>query len=901
MRKQVSLIITFCLMLFALSGVTIYDIQYTTNAGSGTYPSPYAGQNVTTQGIVTAYGYSGSYGYYISMPEGGAWKGILVYDSHNSPLPGSLVSVSGQVWEFYGLTEIRNVTSCQVISSGNPIPPVVDVTTSQANSEAYEGVLMQISNALVTQTVNQYGEWYVNDGSGELQIGSVFFDQSSLGTLTSQGVLFNSITGIGHYSYGSYSLNPRSAADLIVNPQGVVITLPHLQVPSNADVTVPINVSNLTLAQGFQSYHFNLSFDPGVLTYLSYGTTGTLSSNGTVMVTPSLGSLNVQYVSNGFLIGQGALLNLNFRAGVAGVTNLTATNFTFNDTPVMLINQGLITVGNSGGEVIDTLSVIQRPLLNIPVIVLPGENFSIECVAPPNVTGWQASLKKGNLEYNLPLTTTYYDPQIPRWILTAEVPNVNVFELYDLHVSASGGINDRTRHSVEVLPTRKTNYYFAQVTDVHMPTHIFYPNAGYDTDSTETVDFREVINDINIIRPEFVLLTGDIVNEGEMEEFENLRVYTKAKRVLAELEVPVYMIAGNHDIGGWTTTPPPAGSARKFWWKNFGWSWLNNSAVSWPLHTQDYSFDYGPVHYVGLEGYDNYDNYLPNIYGETSYTAAQMQWLHNDLAAAGNSTKVLFHHYDFADQINLSALDLDMALWGHIHYDSGSLTATPYNLATDAVCDGGRAYRMVRVNGTSLQPYATLHAGNSGNQIHIEYIPNNFGYADSVTATVTNNQPFSFENAVVKFKMPSGNADYRVTGGVLEQVDRSGEFNLCYVRINLTANTTVTVSIRISGTQADDAHLPATELTLNGIYPNPFRECVNFSLNQEKAFQLRINVYNLKGELVKTIFDGTAKSGISYYTWNGTDSSLRPVPNGIYLLNISEEKHNLTRKIIKLR
>jgi len=278
-----------------------------------------------------------------------------------------------------------------------------------------------------------------------------------------------------------------------------------------------------------------------------------------------------------------------------------------------------------------------------------------------------------------------------------------------------------------------------------------------------------------------------------------------------------------------------------------------------------------------------------------------MQWLHNDLAAAGNSTKVLFHHYDFADQINLSALDLDMALWGHIHYDSGSLTATPYNLATDAVCDGGRAYRMVRVNGTSLQPYATLHAGNSGNQIHIEYIPNNFGYADSVTAAVTNNQPFNFENAVVKFKMPSGNADYRVTGGVLEQVDRSGEFNVCYVRINLTANTTVTVSIRISGTQADDAHLPATELTLNGIYPNPFRECINFSLNQEKALPLSIRVYNLKGELVKTIFDGTAKSGISYYTWNGTDSSLRPVPNGIYLLNISEEKHNLTRKIIKLR
>jgi len=566
-----------CLLFGSLGAVTIFEIQYTTNPGNGTYPSPYAGQYVTTDGIVTANGYGGSYGYYISMPEGGAWKGILVYDNTHNPAPGTWISVTGQVWEYYGLTEIRNVTNYQVLSVGNPIPEAEAVTTAQASSEPYEGVLVRLQNAVVTQEINQYSEWAVSDGSGNCIINDVFFDQIQLGSMIAMGVLFDSITGIGHYSYGIYNVNPRSPADVIINTQSVIITLPNLQVDSNAQVTVPISVSNLTMSQGFQSYQFELSYDPGVLNYVSYSTAGTLSSGGTVMATPSIASISVNFTTNGYLLGQGTLLNLNFIAAGDGVTPLIAGNFSFNDTAVMIINQGLVTVGVSGGEVIDTLSVIQRPLLNIPQIVLPGESFRIECVAPPATTNWAARLERGNLSAELNITNTEYETSPPRWLLSVTVPNVNVFEQYDLRVTASGGINDRARRSVQVLPTRKTNYYFAHITDIHLPTQIYYPYTGYNTDSTEVVDFREVIKDFNIIRPEFVLLTGDLVHQGELEEFENLRFYTKAKRVLGELEVPVYLTSGNHDIGGWQQTAPPAGSARRFWWKNFGWSWLDNT------------------------------------------------------------------------------------------------------------------------------------------------------------------------------------------------------------------------------------------------------------------------------------------------------------------------------------
>jgi hypothetical protein len=67
-------------------------------------------------------------------------------------------------------------------------------------------------------------------------------------------------------------------------------------------------------------------------------------------------------------------------------------------------------------------------------------------------------------------------------------------------------------------------------------------------------------------------LREDVINEGELEGFAGMYSFGWAQRAIAELEVPVYITAGNHDIGGWTNTPPPAGSARRNWWRYFGGS-----------------------------------------------------------------------------------------------------------------------------------------------------------------------------------------------------------------------------------------------------------------------------------------------------------------------------------------
>lgn len=542
----------------------------------------------------------------------------------------------------------------------------------------------------------------------------------------------------------------------------------------------------------------------------------------------------------------------------------------------------------------DTLTVIMRPLLNIPAIHVPGETLSITCLAPPTASSWQAELRHRGKVVPLSVTSSQYLNSPDRWELSAAIPTIPVYELYDLRVTASGGIDDTSANAVRVLPTRKTDYYFIHLTDLHLPTRVYYPDSGFDSDSTSVNDFRAVMDDINLINPEFVLLTGDLINEGELEGFAGQYWYGWTQRLLEEFEVPCYVTAGNHDIGGWTDTPPPAGSSRRNWWRYFGWPWLDNPDSNWPLHTQDYDFTYNDLHFIGLEAYDNYDNWRANIYGGQSYIWDQINWLNQRLALYPDKTKVLFHHYDFSEQLNLSALGIDLSLWGHIHYNSGSVTAYPYDLATRSVCDGNRAYRTVRVSGGQVQPLSTTYAGYSGANITRSFYPANDGSNSQVQAVVSNNTGVSYGNALLRFKMPPGTWGYQVSNGTLLQIDR-GDFNICYVAFEMPANGSISVSISQGSSAADDPSAPEAPLILSA-YPNPFQASLSVSLREVRP-SLRAGIYNLRGQLVRELVP--ADSGI-ILEWDGNLADGSPAPAGVYLLRASDGSFSQTRRVAKL-
>lgn len=547
----------------------------------------------------------------------------------------------------------------------------------------------------------------------------------------------------------------------------------------------------------------------------------------------------------------------------------------------------------------DTLTVIQKPLLNIPSIVMPGSTLDISCEAAPATTGWTASLERGTFSIPLVIQSSHYDATTLWWTLTALVPDVPVYDMYDLRVTAAGGINDMTRHAVKVQLTDPDDFYFVQITDTHLPTYLYYYEAGADTDSSTTISLRHITNDVNIINPAFVVVTGDFINDGEMEDYLGKRHYSRAQQQLREFQVPLYLIAGNHDIGGWDSTPPPDGTSRRTWWRFFGWKRLGNPPVGAPLRTQNYSFDYGPVHFAAMEAYDNYDGWRTEFYGATSFTAQQLQWLQQDLAATPRNTKVLFHHYDFASQLNLVAMDLDMALGGHIHSNRDDATA-PYDILTDNAGGTNRPFRLVRFTDGRLDPRPTLGAGLDGQSLTVDYAPANDGTHDQVTVTINNGYAERFESGRIKVAMPADAVRYVVTGGVLEQVDNTASPAVCTIYVDIAASATTTVTVAVDNAAPVEGP-PAASTRLLGAHPNPFNPRTEIAFELDRPASCTLVVFDLQGRVVARLIDGEREAGTHRVTWQADDPQGNPLPSGVYFACLRADEYAETRKLTLVR
>ncbi len=198
--KQITLIITGLLLgvaTFAQQNVTIYQIQ-----GQQDH-SPYEGQMITTSGIVTA-----TFGPGFFIQDGaGEWNGIYVYTSQAVSV-GDDVTLTGEVAEYYDLTEIKNVSNITVNSSANPLPEPYLSGTWDVNDESLEGVLVRIESAICTNPDLGYGEWELDDGSGPCRV-----DDLGIVYQAELGITY-AVTGPLYYSFEDYKILPRDESDI---------------------------------------------------------------------------------------------------------------------------------------------------------------------------------------------------------------------------------------------------------------------------------------------------------------------------------------------------------------------------------------------------------------------------------------------------------------------------------------------------------------------------------------------------------------------------------------------------------------------------------------------------------------------------------------------------------------
>jgi hypothetical protein len=90
-----------------------------------------------------------------------------------------------------------------------------------------------------------------------------------------------------------------------------------------------------------------------------------------------------------------------------------------------------------------------------------------------------------------------------------------------------------------------------------------------------------------------------------------------------------------------------------------------------------------------------------------------------------------------------------------------------------------------------------------------------------------------------------------------------------------------------------------TELYAN--YPNPFNPTTTIKLGMRNAECGIIEVYNIKGQKVKTLFNGYLEVGEHSFVWNGDDDNGNAVSSGIYFYKMKTSDYNEIKKMVLMK
>jgi hypothetical protein len=88
---------------------------------------------------------------------------------------------------------------------------------------------------------------------------------------------------------------------------------------------------------------------------------------------------------------------------------------------------------------------------------------------------------------------------------------------------------------------------------------------------------------------------------------------------------------------------------------------------------------------------------------------------------------------------------------------------------------------------------------------------------------------------------------------------------------------------------------------LGPISPNPFVGSTLISYSAAQRAHVSIDIYNVSGQLVRTVVDGDVEAGTHQVSWDGCDSSGSKVARGVYFCRMNSGQYNTTEKVVLLQ
>lgn len=94
-----------------------------------------------------------------------------------------------------------------------------------------------------------------------------------------------------------------------------------------------------------------------------------------------------------------------------------------------------------------------------------------------------------------------------------------------------------------------------------------------------------------------------------------------------------------------------------------------------------------------------------------------------------------------------------------------------------------------------------------------------------------------------------------------------------------------------------DTIVPAAS-SLSSVYPNPFGSEAKIEYKLNEASQVKLSIYNQRGQLVKQLVSEGKNAGTHTVSWDGRDAKGRKVSSGIYFARLTSDQQISQKKLI---
>lgn len=451
-----------------------------------------------------------------------------------------------------------------------------------------------------------------------------------------------------------------------------------------------------------------------------------------------------------------------------------------------------------------TIDILYNNIAGMPIdsVILKGPYNRVVLPVDAVRTGW--------FEYD-----TFTKAAVSNQIRVT-IPEGTPEELYDLIVKSGGEVNISKR-SVKVLKAYRNPHRFIHISDPHTSRQwIGTADEGYAKELELLDRFIEVAN---IIHPEYVIVTGDIIHDYTRfnadslgwggvvrsgfdnppfaeEKYKNYFEGASGFSGVYGFNAPVFSIPGNHDFYG--------PKSDNYLAKATQWNRLMGKRV--------YGFSYLDTRIIGSDDY--LGDPVIDIPDHAPMSGFQGMLLDSFLNAAGHGKiRVMAQHrHNRIDTAFVDRNRINILLNGHSHRPHHEFVGTTPTLSTrpGAVVRSGEIanwektlgfFRIFTIDGDTFQYSTPLRFCKNPAAPYDELIMNltlvfkkeNTGEQTSNEALITNDLDVYLPDCRIRFVMAKGK--YNVSEGAVYQIIETPIYSVLDVQVDVAAQNSKLVKI----------------------------------------------------------------------------------------------------------